>query len=131
MNPGNAKANGLTVMVVDDNPLMRRIVQITLRRHGFNVLLAEDGSTALAALTGTTIDLALIDVVLPKVDGVQVSLQMLQIAPQMRILFTSGYSFQQLSTRGYLIEEANFVSKPTAPLLLVERINQALVPNLS
>ncbi len=57
------------VLVVDDSPTVRKIVQITLQRENIRVVTAGDGLSALAAVSDTQPDLILLDIVLPRMDG--------------------------------------------------------------
>src|SRR6266702_8116424 len=61
-----------TVLVVDDSPTVRKIVQITLQREGMRVITASDGLSALTSVADEMPDLILIDTNLPRMDGYQI-----------------------------------------------------------
>jgi CheY-like chemotaxis protein len=61
------------ILVVDDDPALRRILQMTLELEGYQITLAENGEEALRALARTPLpDVVILDVMMPKVDGLQV-----------------------------------------------------------
>jgi len=66
-------ANKRTVMVVDDNESLRRLTAMLLEKQGFDVVQKEDGQQALDALDSETIDLVLMDIEMPIMDGVEAS----------------------------------------------------------
>ncbi len=61
-----------TILVIDDNPLVRHVVQGMLNAAGYHAVAAEDGSTALATYAAQTVDAAIIDVDMPDMNGVDV-----------------------------------------------------------
>ena len=71
------------VLVVDDSPTIRKLVEITLRRQGFQVVFAENGITTLAALTRHRPDLIILDIMLPAINGYQIC-QVIKRHPQCR-----------------------------------------------
>ncbi|MGC4087150.1 MAG: ATP-binding protein [Polyangiaceae bacterium] len=84
-----------TVLVAEDDPAVRAAIQRSLRGVGHRVLLAEDGKRALDLSRSyvDTIDLLITDVVMPNLNGGELSRQLLLERPGIRVLFTSGYSW--------------------------------------
>ena len=117
-----------TILVAEDEPLVASIVKSTLRAHGFTVLFGENGERALevAAAHDGPIDLLFTDVVMPKMDGVELARRMQETYPGTRVLYSSGYTNSALLKRGALIEGVDLLQKPYTPATLVERIREKL-----
>lgn len=117
-----------TVLVVDDEPMIRKIVTWILRREGYEVLEAEDGQGGLERFEDhEEIDLVLSDIVMPNLDGVAMARELRQRRPRVCVLFMSGYSGHD---RPPLDDEdlRLLLSKPFTPQQLVARVEQALSP---
>src|SRR6476619_7615514 len=69
---GGTGVAGPVVLVVDDSPTIRKIVEIALKRQGIEVISASSGVIALAAIANTPPQLILLDIMLPKVNGYQI-----------------------------------------------------------
>jgi two-component system, OmpR family, response regulator len=80
------------VLVADDEPLARHVLHDTLQRHGFVVWLAADGQEALDLYRNhcKTIDVVLLDICMPGLDGPQTLAALKQVSPQVRCCFMSG-----------------------------------------
>ena len=85
---------GWTVLVVEDEPILRDLVRRMLEKRGFNVLTAEDGGSAieLAQTESEGIDLLLTDVVMPEMDGFEVADAVQRFHPSARVLYLTGYA---------------------------------------
>jgi CheY-like chemotaxis protein len=77
-------------MVVDDDPLFRRAVCNTLQRAGFDVVSAHNGREALDLLRDTTVDLTVLDIFMPEVDGMELTVRIMEQIPDARIVAMSG-----------------------------------------
>ncbi|MGH2551818.1 MAG: response regulator, partial [Thermomicrobiales bacterium] len=66
------RQTGVTVLVVDDEPILRDTIEFNLRREGYDVILASDGQEALDIARANALDLIVLDIMLPVVDGLQV-----------------------------------------------------------
>jgi signal transduction histidine kinase/CheY-like chemotaxis protein len=90
--------NGETVLLVEDEPAVRRAVQRTIERLGYRVLPANDGEDALRiAESLNEIDLLLSDVVMPGIDGPELASRLRARWPDLRVLFLTGYSSNRLA----------------------------------
>ena len=90
-----------TVLLAEDEPLVREIVGGTLRELGFDVIEAGDGAAALAAAASAPpVSLLVTDVVMPRMDGRELAERMRERAPGLRVLFVSGYSDRALGDAG-------------------------------
>jgi DNA-binding response OmpR family regulator len=100
------------ILIVDDEPNQRRSLAIGLRLEGFQVLEAQSGQEALQQLDGTPIDLAIVDLMMPGMNGLDLSRCMRFRHPDVSVVLTSAYhlSENQLSRIG--LDEIAFLPKP-------------------
>ena len=115
-----------TVLVVDDEPLIRRLIVAILSRRGYAVFEAEDGHDGLERLDAHAgIDLILSDIAMPRLDGLGLAQAVRARHPALPVVFMSGYSGQD---HPGLCEDdvRRLLSKPFTPQQLVARIEQAL-----
>jgi two-component system cell cycle sensor histidine kinase/response regulator CckA len=109
-----------TVLLVEDEPMVRSVAERALTRHGYKVLTADNGEDALAILGGgETIDLLISDVVMPGMDGPTMVREARKSWPDLKILFMSGYAEEQLR-KSIDIENVNFLPKPFSVTELAE-----------
>jgi two-component system cell cycle sensor histidine kinase/response regulator CckA len=108
------RPKGELVLVVDDDAAVLRMAAKVLRRGGYEVLEAGGGREALriAEEQGGKIKLLLTDVVMPEMGGREVSETLHSRYPNIRVLFMSAYTEDEVILRGVRVAEVNFVSKP-------------------
>jgi CheY-like chemotaxis protein len=126
--PAAASAVALgTVLLVDDEQAIRKLVARILDRSGYTVLQAEDGDDALrvAGDHGGPIDVVLTDLVMPGMGGVEVAARLRLRWPSLRVVYMSGYGEEDLSAHGVHGAEL-FLSKPFRPEDVVTRVGEAL-----
>ena len=117
-----------TVLVVEDQEDVRGFATGVLRSAGYDVLEAASGNEALA-LADThhgRVDLLLTDVVLPGMNGRELSERFKQRHPDARVLFTSGYADDVIARRGVLSGSIAFLAKPYSPERLLAKIRSVL-----
>ena len=126
--PGSAKQGGETVLVVEDEVVVRRLTCAALEDSGYKVMQAGDGVEALAMLARSNgqIDMVLSDVVMPRMGGKELDAALGKLRPEMPRLFMSGYPGQEVADRGLLEPTASFIQKPFSPQELVERVREVL-----
>jgi PAS domain S-box-containing protein len=120
-----------TVLVVEDEPELREFVKSILEGHGYSVLHAADGVDALEIFrqAKVRIDLLLTDMIMPGgISGNNLASQMLKSQPDLRILFTSGYSEELLENADRLVLGGNFLPKPFDVAKLLRAVQQCLEP---
>jgi PAS domain S-box-containing protein len=117
-----------TVLLVEDEDLVRQLTREILRRNGYRVLEACDGMAALALLREHTgpIDLLLTDVVMPRMSGHELVEHARPLRPGMRILYVSGYSEEAIARQGQLTEGIELLAKPFTPGALTAKLRQLL-----
>jgi PAS domain S-box-containing protein len=123
---------GTTVMVAEDDPVVRRLVTSILTQAGCTVLAAATGEECLEMLERHEgrIDLLLTDVIMKDLDGRQLYDEVMRrygdrLGP-MKVLFMSGYTHNVIAHRGVLDEGVNFIQKPFAVERLAEKVREAL-----
>ncbi len=118
-----------TILVVDDEAPVRRIVRTVCERAGFRVLEAETGRKAieLAGASTEVIHLVLTDMLMPEgISGAEVARQICAHRPGMKVIFTSGCA-ASTEVPGVTLEEGiNFISKPYSPPALLQVIRKAI-----
>ena len=117
-----------TVLVVEDMAAVRAVTCEMLRRFGFTVHDAADGTTALQLTQALAqpIDLLLTDVVMPDVNGRDLATQFQKLRPRMKVLFMSGYTDDAVVRHGILEEGIAYLQKPFTPKSLVRKVREVL-----
>ncbi|GAB1722904.1 MAG: putative Hybrid sensor histidine kinase [Nitrospira sp.] len=117
-----------TVLLVEDEPGVRRLVNETLRLHGYTVLEARHGIEAL--LTGAKhagpIHLLLTDVVMPQMSGPEVAEKLATVRPEVKVLYMSGYPDHPAFSKGGIDTEHSFLQKPFTPTTLAQKVREVL-----
>jgi two-component system cell cycle sensor histidine kinase/response regulator CckA len=117
-----------TVLLVEDEPMVRSVAERALTRHGYTVITADNGEDALEIIAkNEPIDLLISDVVMPGMDGPTMVREARQSRPDLKILFMSGYAEEQLR-KSIDIENVNFLPKPFSVTELAEAARRAVMP---
>jgi len=121
-------ASGETILVVEDEPVVRRLARMALEEVGYSVVEASDGGDALALLRrdGSAVQLVLSDVVMPGMGGQELARILRDHRPELPLLFMSGYQGEDVTDRGLLEPGAAFIQKPFAPHELARRVRALL-----
>ena len=116
-----------TVLLVEDEPMVRSVAERALTRHGYTVITADNGEDALEILAkGEQIDLLISDVVMPGMDGPTMVREARQSRPELKILFMSGYAEEQLR-KSIDIENVAFLPKPFSVTDLAEAARRVVM----
>jgi CheY-like chemotaxis protein len=123
-----APPGGRTILVVEDDPDVRRLSTEALGDAGYRILEASDGQTALGILKdGHEVDLLFTDLVLPGgVDGIGVAEQARAMCPNIKVLFTTGYSYNAAKRTNGIEETADVLAKPFRKTELIRKIREVL-----
>jgi signal transduction histidine kinase len=121
---------GRRVLVVEDDPSVRRLAVDTLQHQGFLVDSAADGREAISLLEASIEppDLVITDLVLPHLSGRTVRQAVETRYPGVPVLYISGYPGEAIESRGWLDEGVPFLQKPFSPRELVRRSRELLEP---
>ncbi len=117
-----------TLLVVEDNPEVRKLNKALLETYGYRVIEAVDGQDAVVKFVEHPDDIKLVvmDVVMPKMNGKEAFAEMSGIRPGMKVLFTSAYTPDVVQKKGVLMEGFNFITKPSSPQALLRKIKELL-----
>lgn len=116
------------VLVVDDDEIVRAVTTTMLERLGYRTITAEDGRQAVDLFQERSrdIDLVLLDMTMPVMDGVETLRALRAVRPGVPVLLSSGHAEGEVRTR--LVDElpSGFIEKPYRPAELAQRVRQAL-----
>lgn len=117
-----------TILLVEDEEMLRKLARQTLSGYGYRVVEAANGDEAIATAEkhGEEIHLLLTDVIMPGMNGRELSNRLVETRPQLRVLFMSGYTDDAIVHQGVLDESANFIQKPFAPDSLAQKVREVL-----
>jgi len=117
-----------TILVAEDNDEVRRLAREILTSRGYTVIEAEDGEDAVRRFMDhkEEIDLLLLDVVMPRMNGKEAYEAIKKAKPGVRVLFTSGYTGDVVLDKGVRDESINFISKPLSPDELLRKVREVL-----
>ena len=117
-----------TVLLVEDEPMVRTVAERALTRHGYSVVTANNGQEALEILDrGDEFALLISDVVMPEMDGPTMVREARKSRPDLPVLFMSGYAEEQLR-KSIDIDKVAFLPKPFSVQELAEAARKALTP---
>ncbi len=118
-----------TILVVDDEDIVRALVARTLGEAGYRVLQASHGAAAVGTLEteAQSVDLVICDLVMPILGGREVALWMREHCPDLRLLFISGYPRAHLEANHLYDPSVPLLRKPFLPSRLLETVEELLV----
>jgi CheY-like chemotaxis protein len=133
MPPATAPKGRETILLVEDEPAVRELIQMVLSERGYTVLeaLAPEDAERLAGTNGPEIQLLLTDVVMPGMSGRELAKRLTAHLPHLRVLYMSGYTFNVIAQDGTLEEGISFLQKPFTPQVLTEKVREALDRSVS
>jgi len=117
-----------TILLVEDEEVIRRVVARLLKARGYAVLAACDGVEALRLVAehAGSIHLVLTDVIMPGASGVEVAAEIHDAWPAIRVLYMSGYAPNEINQRGVLTVGKNLIQKPFNAIALAHAVRAAL-----
>jgi len=116
------------VLLVDDDEMVRGVVGEMLTNLGFTLLVAADGHEALALLRryGDEIDVVLLDLKMPRMDGEQVLRAITQLNAQPKVILSTGFSEENLAQRCLALGAAGIIRKPYRLSMLQHKLEEVL-----
>jgi CheY-like chemotaxis protein len=117
-----------TVLLAEDDTQVREMTQGVLEEFGYRVIAVRDGGEAVQAFReqGEHIDLVILDVIMPVMNGKEAYDEIRRIMPEIKVLFTSGYTADVISQKGINGENLCFLAKPLAPEVLLGMLREML-----
>jgi len=117
-----------SVLIVDDDPVVRRMLQLSFESEGFNVLTASDGIEGLETIRSDRPDVVVLDIMMPKLDGMKV-MRELNSDADLRgtpVILLSAKATSLDIELGLKAGAADYVTKPCDPIDLVDRVRSLL-----
>jgi CheY-like chemotaxis protein len=130
--PAHPRGRGETILFVEDEPSLRAAVTIALRNHGYLVLVAPDGPSAIQLWkqNSTYIDLLLTDIVMPNgINGQELVARLRAERPELKVVATTGYSKNHLPTQFPSDTDLTILRKPYDPAGLLSTVRACLDKN--
>ena len=127
--PADVSAAGVeTVLVIEDQPEVRRLIERTLSRRGYAVVAAADGAEALAVAHAHSgpLHVLLTDVVLPGASGREIARQLIAERAQLRVVYMSGYTDDTIVHHGVLEPGLAFIQKPFTGEALLRKLREVM-----
>ena len=117
-----------TILVVEDEEIVRELVCEVLDEQGYHILCAPDGRAGLqmAAEHPGPIDLLLTDVIMPQMNGQELAAQLAAQRPGLKVLYVSGYSDNDIGDHGVLAGDVALLEKPFSPQALAQKVRETL-----
>ncbi|HYJ04276.1 MAG TPA: ATP-binding protein [Chthoniobacterales bacterium] len=127
-SPVEKSENFETVMVVEDEDIVRELVCEVLEEQGYNVICARDGVEAMS-IAGDfdgVIHLLVTDVIMPQMNGHELAGKLSSLRPDMKVLYVSGYSDNDIGDHGVLDPRFELLQKPFTPQTLARKIRDVI-----
>jgi len=123
-----AKSGSETILLVEDDPAVRELVNAMLSRQGYKVLVSQDPSdvSGICAQHPAQIHLLLTDLILPGVSGREIAQRVGKLRPETKVLFMSGYTDDALIRSHGFDQRFAFLQKPFSPVTLATKVREVL-----
>lgn len=124
----STSATGESILVCEDEDIVRRAMTGTLREAGYAVTDAANGTDALrvADQAGAGIDILITDLIMPGMSGIEVARQLKSRIPRLRVLYVSGYPSDCFDTEDLTGARSSYLPKPFEPAVLLKRVREVL-----
>ena len=113
------------ILVCDDDRDIVEAIEIYLTQEGHHILKAYDGEQAIRALQSNPVDLLIIDVMMPKLDGIALINEVLPSHPSLQVIFFSGYSDKEYLKNAIKLEAVDYLYKPLQLHELIGAVEKA------
>ncbi|MCF8129635.1 MAG: PAS domain S-box protein [Deltaproteobacteria bacterium] len=122
------KGGNETIIIAEDDDSLRKLIKVTLESFGYQVIAAKDGEEAISKFMENKerISLALLDMIMPKKNGKEVSEVIRKASPGIKVLFSSGYSGDIIKSDEFTAAGFNFIQKPFQSRDLLIQVREIL-----
>lgn len=117
-----------TILVTEDDEIVKTFLVKILERVGYNVITAKDGEDGVSRFKDHADDISLVltDVVMPKKNGKEIIEEIKKIKPEMKVIFISGYTKDIIHQKGIIEKDTAFITKPFQKADLLQRVREVL-----
>ena len=116
----------ISILIIDDEPLILESLQGILTHEGYRVLLAESGQKGLDISQSRKIDVVLLDHWLPDIDGIEALKKIKEESPELKVILTSGHGTKQLVAKAIELDASDFLEKPLSLKNLLSSIEKCM-----
>jgi len=119
------------ILIVDDEPDILELIEYNLKKEGYQVFLAKNGQEAVAEAKKSLPDLIVLDIMMPKMDGIE-ACRIMRTMPEFKntfMVFLTARSEEYSEIAGFNVGADDYIAKPIKPRALVSRINAILRRN--
>ena len=102
----------VNILIVDDDKNIRKLLQVVLERQGFNVIVASDGLEALKVIDQVKIDLAIVDIMMPNIDGYEFTKTLRDGNADLSVLMISAKDMVEDRKKGFMVGIDDYMTKP-------------------
>lgn len=120
------KGNGERILIVDDDPVQRRVADQLLKRLDYEVHTVSSGEEAVKYVKEHPQDLLVLDMVMDGIDGTETYRQLLEVNPEQKAIILSGYAMSQRVQEALQMGAGTFVSKPLIPKIFAKAVRREL-----
>jgi PAS domain S-box-containing protein len=126
--PGLRRGGTETILLVEDEPIVRSLTRELLEEAGYRIFFASDGTEAMqqAVAIDEPIHLVITDVVMPEMSGPELASRLRKLRPETRVLYMSGYTDDEILCRKGLPENSAFIQKPFTPEQFSRKVRETL-----
>lgn len=124
-------SNKQKILIVDDEPDILELIEYNLKKEGYQVFLARNGQEAVAEAKRSLPDLIVLDIMMPKMDGIE-ACRIMRTMPEFKntfMVFLTARSEEYSEIAGFNVGADDYIAKPIKPRALVSRINAILRRN--
>jgi CheY-like chemotaxis protein len=117
-----------TILLAEDDEYVRAMTKSVLTEFGYTIIEAVNGAEAVSKFTefNETIDLLLLDMIMPKMNGKEALDEIRQLRPDIKAIFSSGYAPETIRQKAALDDGVHLIAKPASPTDLLKKVRQVL-----
>lgn len=116
--------SGITILIVDDDDLVRKTIDQILIKHGYQTVTAKDGKSAISILSNKIVDIALLDYNLPDLNGIELIARFKEHCPSVLTIIITGYGTIERAVEAMQSGAWDFITKPITAGMLIEKIGR-------
>ncbi|MGX4588403.1 response regulator transcription factor [Paenibacillus chitinolyticus] len=114
------------ILVADDDAHIRKLITLYLRSEGFDTIEAANGIEALSIMENSTVDIVILDIMMPHMDGWELCREIRRLYPEIPLLMVTAKGESGQKVKGFQLGTDDYVTKPFDPLELVMRVKALL-----